>query len=415
MNLPHCSIKFSVSAFLSSVPLEPDGGSDGMRRMMGAMARIKLKYLSLPTLAALFLILDYLGAFTHVLELDYHTVFSYPLDGDVTKWAEQMKKGASPDQKPVNTHDYTILKTAKRKCVDNDGDGHYIKLRLVYIVKSAMKHFDRRAVIRRTWGYEKRFSDVPVRTVFLLGSGDDSALQSRVEEEARKHVDIVQGDFLDTYYNNTLKTMMGLRWAAEQCPTARFYFFADDDYYVSTRNVLRFLRNPVNYPGYLEDPVVSFDEDDDPTVNAAAAGGKRKLQQLVDFDLPDDVVLFAGHVFQTAPHRHKPGKFYVSLAEYPYHLWPPYVTAGSYVLSRSALIDFYYASYFVKKFRFDDVYLGIVSLKLAVEPFHSDEFHFHRKPDVAIIQYRYVVASHGFSNPTELEKFWNMQKQAGNA
>ena len=55
--------------------------------------------------------------------------------------------------------------------------------------------------------------------------------------------------------------MMGLRWAAEQCPTSRFYFFVDDDYYVSTRNTLRFLRNPVNYPAYLEDPVVSFDDE----------------------------------------------------------------------------------------------------------------------------------------------------------
>ena len=85
----------------------------------------------------------------------------------------------------------------------------------------------------------------------------------QIQEEATKYKDIVQGDFLDTYFNNTLKTMMGLRWAAEQCPTARFYFFVDDDYYVSTRNVLRFLRNPVNYPAYLEDPVVSFDDERD--------------------------------------------------------------------------------------------------------------------------------------------------------
>ena len=83
----------------------------------------------------------------------------------------------------------------------------------------------------------------------------------QIQAEATKYKDIVQGDFLDTYFNNTLKSMMGLRWAAEQCPTARFYFFVDDDYYVSTRNVLRFLRNPVNYPAYLEDPVVSFDDE----------------------------------------------------------------------------------------------------------------------------------------------------------
>jgi hypothetical protein len=32
---------------------------------------------------------------------------------------------------------------------------------------------------------------------------------------------------------------------------SRFYMFVDDDYYVSSRNLLRFLRNPINYPRYL--------------------------------------------------------------------------------------------------------------------------------------------------------------------
>ena len=157
----------------------------------------------------------------------------------------------------------------------------------------------------------------------------------------------------------------------------------------------------------------------------------------MDFDLPEDVELYAGFVFHSAPHRHKPGKFYVSLEEYPFHLWPPYVTAGAYVLSRAALIgihgasftisltsfnrdysfhaDFYYGSYFVKRFRFDDVYMGILAKKLGIEPFHSEEFYFERKPMVAAVDYRYVVASHGFGNPRELEAVWNNQKMAGNA
>jgi len=374
------------------------------------MARVKLKYF-VPGFVAFCFLLDYLGAFTHFFELDYHAAFEYPLEGDVRKWAEQLKRGDTPDVTPINDHTYTILKTAKGKC--HDEEGHYVKQRVVYVVKSALSHFERREVIRRTWGYEKRFSDVPIRTVFLLGSGADVGVQEKIHEEASKYKDIVQGDFLDTYFNNTLKSMMGLRWAAEQCPTARFYFFVDDDYYVSTRNVLRFLRNPVNYPAYLEDPVVSFDDDG---VNQNQAPHRsRKLNQLVDFDLPEDVELYAGFVFHSAPHRHKPGKFYVSLEEYPFHLWPPYVTAGAYVLSRAALIDFYYGSYFVKRFRFDDVYMGILAKKLGIEPFNSEEFYFERKPVVAAVDYRYVVASHGFGNPRELEAVWNNQKMAGNA
>lgn len=53
-------------------------------------------------------------------------------------------------------------------------------------------------------------------------------------------------------------------------------------------------------------------------------------------------------------------KWYLSLEEYPYHLFPPYVTAGAFVLSDSALKDIYYGSFFVKRFKFDDVFLGLV-------------------------------------------------------
>ena len=58
--------------------------------------------------------------------------------------------------------------------------------------------------------------------------------------------------------SNTIKTMMGIQWARKFCPRSKFYFFSDDDMYVSTKNVLRFVRNPTRYPEYLEDPVVSL-------------------------------------------------------------------------------------------------------------------------------------------------------------
>ena len=56
----------------------------------------------------------------------------------------------------------------------------------------------------------------------------------------------------------------------------------DDDYYVSTRNMLRFLRNPVNYPRYLEDPVISFDDipPDSDRQQRRPGGGGRRLQQV---------------------------------------------------------------------------------------------------------------------------------------
>ncbi len=260
----------------------------------------------------------------------------------------------------------------------------------------------------------RRFSDVVIKTVFLLGSPsptDPNAkkLQEKIKDEYDEFGDIVQGDFIDSYYNNTIKTMMGLRWSVDICPKARFYGFFDDDYYVSTRNMLRFLRNPVNYPGYLQEDVISLDGiGDGPSAN------QRQLKQLVDFDLPEDVHLYAGFVFHSRPQRHKFSKWYLSLEDYPYHKLPPYVTAGGYVLSRDAIQDFYYASHFVKRFKFDDVYMGLIAKKLEVEPFHCPEFHFYPKP-YTVQSYRYVVASHGYDNPKLLDRVWSQQKEAGNA
>ena len=89
----------------------------------------------------------------------------------------QLKRGETPDVTPINGHDYAIRRTAKGKC--HDEEGHYVKQRVVYVVKSALDHFARREAIRKTWGFEKRFSDVPIRTVFLLGSGRDVGVQEK--------------------------------------------------------------------------------------------------------------------------------------------------------------------------------------------------------------------------------------------
>lgn len=126
--------------------------------------------------------------------------------------------------------------------------------------------------------------------------------------------------------------------------------------------------------------------------------------------------LLIGYVFHSPPLRHRSSKWYVSLDEYPYDLWPPYVTAGAYVLSRSALVDLHYGSFFTQYFRFDDVFLGLVARKARIEPVHCSEFYFWKKPhsfSSGASAYRDVIASHGYGHPEELRQFWVQQKTAG--
>jgi len=394
-------------------------------KVIRSLKKLKVKHWVLIIIVSGFL-LEYFGVFRQLNERSYEKEFSYPIEGDISRYVDEMKRGDTPSLEPFMNHNYYILKNPREKCLSEDLE-HYDDIRVLYLVKSSANHFKQRQTIRETWGFQNRFADVPIRTVFLLGQvKDDLYLQGSIENEFQQHKDILQGDFIDTYFNNTIKTAMGLSWAYQQCPRSRFYLFVDDDYYVSTRNLLRFLRNPVNYPGYLNEDVISFDDTQqkvsqrrlhqetnaDESINVFKS---RNLQQLVDFDLPKDVRLFAGYMLESArPLRHRSSKWFVSLEEYPFDRWPPYVTAGSYVLSRAGLMDMYYTSYFTKLFRFDDIWLALIAKKANLEPFHCPEFHFYRKP-YTVRGYKYVISSHGYSDPEELSRIWNEQKEAGNA
>lgn len=102
------------------------------------------------------------------------------------------------------------------------------------------------------------------------------------------------------------------------------------------------------------------------------------------------------------------------MEEYPYHLWPPYISAGAYVLSNAALKDMYYAHFYIKHFKFDDIYVGILAFKTKIEPFHCEYFHFNKQP-YSNFSFKYVIASHGYGNPNEMVRVWNQQKSLGNA
>jgi len=349
--------------------------------------KAKIKYVV--GLLITLLLLDYMGVFTHLFELDYEQSFKYPYEGDITHFVKQLRKGERPDVAPINEYNYRFITDLSQKCQGVSGS-----IKLVVIVKSAAANFDRRQAIRSSWGFERRFSDVIVKTVFIVGVVQDHDVLISVLNEREYYQDVIQVDFKDSYFNNTIKTVSAMKWAVTFCGKADYYYFSDDDMYVSVKNLLRFVRNPVAYPENFT--------------------GKNNKADVYNVHLAKDAILYAGYVFKSSPLRHKPSKWYVSLEEYPYDTWPPYVTAGCYVMSNEALHLMYYSSLYTKHFRFDDIFLGLVASKAGIEPFHSDHFHFYHKL-YSIADYRYVIASHGFDNPTILVKVWTEQKTAGNA
>ena len=63
----------------------------------------------------------------------------------------------------------------------------------------------------------------------------------QVVQEQRQFGDILQEDFVDSYMNLTLKSVMGLKWASRRCPSARFLMKTDDDMFVNVPKLLDYL------------------------------------------------------------------------------------------------------------------------------------------------------------------------------
>lgn len=347
----------------------------------------------------LIFICDYFGIFVLIYEDDFQTTFHYPLDDrNILKYAKQLERGEKPDKQPINLHNFSYIINCHEKCLSNDEHTHE-NLRLVYIVKSSLKNFAKRNAIRQSWGFERRFSDVEIRTIFMLGAPpiDEQNIQKSITIENDNYQDIVQANFIDAYFNNTIKTLMAFKWAINYCSNSKFYMFVDDDYFVSTKNLLRFLRNPINYPEYLQNADDEFqrilkkleqtdllsqnltieDHFDIKRIqnmkvdtieskkhlnkienylkklqtNDNNEHGKIAKRSLLDVELSPNVKLYAGYVFASRPHRHKTSKWYISLDEYRWNRWPAYVTAGAFVLSRESLRTMYYVSMYTKHFR----------------------------------------------------------------
>uniref|UniRef100_A0A3Q3WIJ1 Hexosyltransferase n=1 Tax=Mola mola TaxID=94237 RepID=A0A3Q3WIJ1_MOLML len=112
---------------------------------------------------------------------------------------------------------------------------------LVLMVPVAPHNVEARDAIRQTWGNKNVVQGEVVLTFFMLGSSgvsDVEMVQEKLEVENFQHHDLIQSDFLDTYLNLTIKTMVIMEWLATHCPTAAYAMKVDSDI-SQTRPVVR--------------------------------------------------------------------------------------------------------------------------------------------------------------------------------
>uniref|UniRef100_A0A3Q4BNU1 Hexosyltransferase n=1 Tax=Mola mola TaxID=94237 RepID=A0A3Q4BNU1_MOLML len=222
---------------------------------------------------------------------------------------------------------FPMLINHPEKCAD--GDAH-----LLMVVKSVIEQHDRRDAVRRTWGREHTAGGRKIITLFLLGSpatGKDAKnLQKLIEYEDRIYGDILQWDFMDTFFNLTLKEVNFLRWFDIYCAGVQFIFKGDDDVFVNTGNLL----------------------------------------ELIAFKVEErrDATLFVGDTISKAiPIRNRQSKYYIpkELYDKPY---PAYVGGGGFLMSSQLARRLFVVSENLELYPIDDVFLGMCLQKLQLAP-----------------------------------------------
>ena len=80
------------------------------------------------------------------------------------------------------------------------------------------------------------------------GSGTGSILHDRVWADSMADFEVLIGDFIDSYYNLTMKTFVVHRFASTRCQSAKWIIVHDDDAVIRWKLLVDKLRgNTVQY------------------------------------------------------------------------------------------------------------------------------------------------------------------------
>ncbi|UMM28845.1 hypothetical protein L5515_011499 [Caenorhabditis briggsae] len=239
-------------------------------------------------------------------------------------------------------------------------------LKLMILIKSSSKNRQMRESVRRTWGSYRVVDEVQVMSVFIVGRVESSEVMKKIDEESEKNRDMLIISAIDSYRNNTFKLFAALDYAGNPsgCVLPDFSFLVDDDYMVHIPNLIKFLKT------------------------------KSK----------NDLV-YEGFVFDSSPFRLKLHKHSISLDEYPYSRYPPYVSAGAVFLTSATVERFKNTMRQLKMFPFDDVFTGILAKSVGVLTTHNENFIFWNRHVTRAEWDDGVIAVHGYARKNLEDKY----------
>eukprot|EP00058_Branchiostoma_floridae_P022134 XP_002607624.1 hypothetical protein BRAFLDRAFT_123960 [Branchiostoma floridae] len=292
------------------------------------------------------------------------TTTTTALQKPIASTPSQLQATFQTTEPKINPHNFNFIINNPDKC----GNGDVL---LLILVTTTPQGQVQRETIRKTWGNESNIPGVIFKTVFAIGHTDDAATQAALVEENDKFKDIIQEDFVDSYHNLTLKTVMCWKWAFQYCPQARFIMKADDDTFVNIFSIARHL------------------------IGLHKAHVRRHVTGWVYVD--------------TKPIRDPMSqwnKWYVKYEDYPRDSYPKYPCGFAYVISNDITKVLYETSETIKYLFLEDAFLGLCMEKLGIEPVHHGGFvpwYTH----IDSCQFDWLMASHWVKAYEYMWYLWN--------
>uniref|UniRef100_A0A3Q0SVK3 Hexosyltransferase n=1 Tax=Amphilophus citrinellus TaxID=61819 RepID=A0A3Q0SVK3_AMPCI len=200
---------------------------------------------------------------------------------------------------------------------------------LVLMIPTEPYNREARDIIRKTWGKETKVLDKVVSHYFVLGLSKQGNGAEHIEEqllgESQTHHDILQSDFLDSYNNLTIKTMVMFEWLSSHCPSTSYAMKIDSDTFLNVRNLVSML---LKAPQHL---------------------------------------YMTGNVIRGASVlRDRNSKWFMPVSVFPESTYPPYVIGLGYVFSLDLPRKILEASAHVRAVYIEDVYVGMCMRYLGI-------------------------------------------------
>lgn len=238
---------------------------------------------------------------------------------------------------------------------------HYF---LLILVSSAPAYYERRRAIRQTWATDSAIK-TRWKTVFLLGQSRAKNHSELLLREQAFYGDMIRADYYEHYWNQTLKIEMGFEWAARYC-SFTFLLKADDDVFINPPAVIEVLNRTTT-----------------PRQN-----------------------LYMGYVYRN-PVVQRTGKWSLRQEEYNGTHYPDFCAGPGYILSLDVVHSFVSIFGRIPKFKFDDVYVGMLAEKIGLRAIHDGGFQTPPYLSTTCVLYSNTLVRHGAVGQCLLDLFRN--------